>query len=192
MAPGSVHQQSGGFPVARQRQVCTALVVQKTEDIPQLQFLDLVVVLVLWNDKFGYRQCRILWNCRRCSSCGVVDVTVIIQLVFQQSKSYGSRAIQFPRQSLQQGCCRCCLRQLPMFGAWQLRSPTRSLTSLFSRSEVEVPQIDSSTEFNDNLVPTWAFFGVFCAIFRTPREGLSPGVRGFFEPSRVAGSQTPR
>ena len=49
------------------------------------------------NDKFWYRQCRKQWNCRRCSSCGVVDVAVIIQLVFQQSKSYVSRAIQFDR-----------------------------------------------------------------------------------------------
>ena len=59
----------------------TALVVQNTVEIPQLQFLDLVVVPVLCNDKFWYRQCRKLWNCRRCSSCGVVGVTVIIQLV---------------------------------------------------------------------------------------------------------------
>ena len=51
------------------------------------------VVPVLWNDNFGYRQCRILWNCRRCGSCGFVGVAVIIQRLFQQSKSYGSRAI---------------------------------------------------------------------------------------------------
>ena len=39
-----------------QRQVCTALVVQKTAEIPQLQFLAFVVVPVLCNDKFWYRQ----------------------------------------------------------------------------------------------------------------------------------------
>ena len=64
-----------------QRQVCTALSVQRTVEIPQLQFLDLVVVPVLCNDKFGYRQCRKQWNCRKCSSCGVADITVIIQLI---------------------------------------------------------------------------------------------------------------
>ena len=54
----------------------------------------LVVVSVLCNDKFWYRQCRKLWNCRRCSSCGVVDVTVIIQLV-PAVHSHVSRAIQY-------------------------------------------------------------------------------------------------
>ena len=47
--------------------------------------------------------------------------------------------------------------------ARQLRSPTRSLISLFSRSEVEVPQIQSSTEFNDNLE---AGLGAFRRILR--------------------------
>ena len=51
-----------------------SVVVQKTVEIPQLQFLDLVVVPVSCNDKFWYRQCRKMCNCRRCSSCGVVDV----------------------------------------------------------------------------------------------------------------------
>ena len=60
-------------------------VVLKTVEILQLQFLDLVVVPVLCNDKCWYRQCRKLWNCRRYSSCGVVDVAVIIQRLFQQS-----------------------------------------------------------------------------------------------------------
>ena len=54
------------------RQVRTALVVQKTVEIPQLQFLAFVVVPVWCNDKFWYRQCRKQWTCRRCSSCGVV------------------------------------------------------------------------------------------------------------------------
>ena len=45
--------------------------MQKTVEIPQLQFLGLVVVPVLCTDKCWYRQCRKLWNCRRCSSCGV-------------------------------------------------------------------------------------------------------------------------
>ena len=39
-----------------------SVVVQKTVEIPQLQFLDLVVVPVSCNDKFWYRQCRKLWN----------------------------------------------------------------------------------------------------------------------------------
>ena len=73
-----------------------SVVLQKTVEIPQLQFLDLVVVPVSCNDKFWYRQCRKLWNCRRCSSCGVVDVTVIILLV-PAVQSYVSRAIQSDR-----------------------------------------------------------------------------------------------
>ena len=73
-----------------------SVVVQKTVEIPQLQFLDLVVVPVSCNDKFWYRQCRKLWNCSRCSFCGVVDVTVVILLV-PAVQSYVSRAIQSDR-----------------------------------------------------------------------------------------------
>ena len=73
-----------------------------------------------------------------------------------------------------------CARQLPMVQTVQLRSPTRSSTSLFSRSEQEVPQIQSSTEFNDNLEQGLSFFGAFCAIYRThPKGVLSPCVRIF-------------
>ena len=67
------------IPVAAQRLVCTAAVVQKTVEITQLQFLDLVVVPVLCNDKFWYGQCSGI--AAGGSSCGVVGVTVIIQLV---------------------------------------------------------------------------------------------------------------
>ena len=42
--------------------------------------------------------------------------------------------------------------------AEQLRSTTRSSTSLFLFSEVEVPQIQSSTELNDNLEAGVAHF----------------------------------
>ena len=41
------------LPVATQRQVCSALVVQKTVEIPQLQFLDLVVVPVVQRQASG-------------------------------------------------------------------------------------------------------------------------------------------
>ena len=75
----SVHQQSGGYISCSKETGMHSVVAQKTVEIPQLQFFDLVVVPVLCNDKFWCRQCRKLWNCRRCS--GVVDVTVIIQLV---------------------------------------------------------------------------------------------------------------
>ena len=37
-------------------------VVQKIVEIPQLQFLDLVVVPVSCNDKFWYRQYRKQWD----------------------------------------------------------------------------------------------------------------------------------
>ena len=81
----SVHQQSGGYPSCYTETGPHSAVVQKTVEIPQLQFLGLVVVPVLCTDKCWYKQCRKLWNCRRCSSCGVVDVTVIMQRLFQQS-----------------------------------------------------------------------------------------------------------
>ena len=75
-----------------------------------------------------------------------------------------------------------CAGQLPMVQTvLQLRSPTRSSTSLFSRPEQEVPQIQSSTEFNDNLEAGLAHF------FLTP-----PRVRGFFEPSMVKSSSSSR
>ena len=98
-----------------------------------------------------------------------VDVPVIMLFVFQQSKSYVfCAAIQFidrvpdlpvvPQkrvstvQFLNKVVDACCAQQLPMVQTvLPLRSSTRSLTSLFSRGEQEVPQIQSSTEFNDNL-----------------------------------------
>ena len=55
-----------------QRQVRTALVVQKTVGIPQLQFLALVAVHVLCNDRNEWVQTvqKTVWKCRKCSSCG--------------------------------------------------------------------------------------------------------------------------
>ena len=58
----SVHQQSGGYSSCYTETGTHSVVVQKTVEIPQLQFLDLVVVSVSCNDKFWYRQCRKLWN----------------------------------------------------------------------------------------------------------------------------------
>ena len=116
----------------------------------------------------------------------IVGVPVIMLFVFQQSKSYVyCAAIQFldrvpdipvvPQkgdstvQSLNKVVDAGCARQLPMVQTvLQLRSPTRSSTSLFSRSEQEVPQIQSSTELNDDLERFGCFFGAFCAIFPTP------------------------
>ena len=81
----------------------------------------------------------------------IVDVRVIMLFVFQQSKSYVyCAAIQFidrvpdlpvvPQkrdstvQFLNKVVDACCAQQLPMVQTvLQLRSPTRSLTSLFSR-----------------------------------------------------------
>ena len=100
----SVHQQSGCSSSCYTETGMHSAVVLKTVEIPQLQFLDLVVVPVLCNDKYWYRQCRKQWNCRRCSSCGVVDVAVILQRLFQ-SKSSVSCAIQFPRQSAGHSSC---------------------------------------------------------------------------------------
>ena len=88
-----------------------------------------------------YRQCRKLWNCRRRSSCGVVDVTVIILLV-PAVQSYVSRAIQsdrvldipvMPTVQFLNKVVDMVLRQLLTVQTVQtsrLLSPTRSSTSL--------------------------------------------------------------
>ena len=62
--------------------------------------------------------------------------------------------VQFLNKVVDAGCA----RQLPMVQTVQLRSQTRSSTSLVSRSEQEVPQIQSLTEFNDDLKQGWGFF----------------------------------
>ena len=76
-------------------------------------------------------------------------------------------AIQFPRQSaghsscategrfhsavLEQGCCRCCVRQLPMVPIVQSSCVHRQGRRHPWFRTVEVPQIQSSTEFNDDF-----------------------------------------
>ena len=128
----------------------------------------------------------------------IVDVPVIMLFVFQQSWSYVyCAAIQFldrvpdipvvPQkgdsavQSLNKVVDAGCARQLPVVQTvLQLRSPTRSSTSLFSRSEQEVPQIQSSTELNDDLQRFGFLFVALCAIFRIPPRGVeSRGARIF-------------
>ena len=121
-----------------------SIVVQKNVETPQLQFLDLVVVPVSCNDKVWYRQCRKQWKCRRCSSCGVVDVPVIILLV-PAVQSYVSRVIQSDRvpdipvmlavQFLNKVVDMVMYDSCPWFdSAEQLRSSTRSSTSLVQNS----------------------------------------------------------
>ena len=131
--------------------------------MPQTQFIDRVVVLPV-----SFEVVHTVQTVQLVCFVAVVDVPVIMQLVFQQSKSYVfCAAIQFidrvpdlpvvPQkrdstvQFLNKVVDAGCARQLPMVQTVQLRSPTRSSTSLFSRSEAEVPQIQSSTEFYDNL-----------------------------------------
>ena len=56
-----------------------------------------------------------------------------------------------------------------------------------------MPQIQSSTEFNENLEQGLGAFSAHVApFFGLPREGLSPGVRGFFEPSTMKSSSSSR
>ena len=53
----------------------------------------------------------------------------------------------------------------------QLRSPTRSSTSLFSVfGTVEVPQIQSSTVLNDDFEGKWVLFRRIFRIFQTLTE----------------------
>ena len=90
-------------------------------------------------------------------NCGIAAGAALVVLW----TSLSSRTIQSDRvpdipvmlteQFLNKVVDASCARQLPMVQTVQLRSPTRSLTSLFSRSRVEVPQIQSSTVLNDNL-----------------------------------------
>ena len=86
------------LPVATQRQVRTALSVQRTVVTPRAQFLDLGVVPVLCNDKFWtvqktveMPQVQLLWGCRRLcdhaetsswASRQVVDVPVVQVVVW--------------------------------------------------------------------------------------------------------------
>ena len=49
----SVHQQSGGYSSCYTETLIHSVVVQKTVEIPQLQFLDLVVVPVRATTSFG-------------------------------------------------------------------------------------------------------------------------------------------
>ena len=94
-----------------------------------------------------HRQARAVW---KYWPWVIVDVPVIMLVVFQQSKSYVyCAAIQFldrvpdipvvPQkrdstvQFLNKVVDACCAQQLPMVQSVQSRSPTRSLTSLFSR-----------------------------------------------------------
>ena len=118
-------------------------VVQKTVEIPQLQFLDLVVVPVRATTSFGTDSAE-NWNCRRCSSCGVVDVTVIILLV-SAVQLYVSHAIQSDRvpdipvmltvQFLNKVVGMVVYDSCPWFdSAEQLRSSTKSSTSLVQSS----------------------------------------------------------
>ena len=153
-----------------------------------------------------------------------MDVPVIMLFVFQQSKLYVyCAAIQFldrvpdipvvPQngdstvQSLNKVVDAGCARQLPMVQTvLQLRSPTRSSTSLISRSEQEVPQSQSSTELNDDMERFGCFFGAFFAICRTSPKGVESRVARIFRAlddeeffvveapggGGVAGSLTPR
>ena len=57
---------------------------------------------------------------------------------------------------LEQGCCRCCVRLVPMVRQCRVRSSTRSSTSRFRT--VAVPQIQSSTELNDVFEAVLAYF----------------------------------
>ena len=180
----SVHQQSGGFSS------CYTETGMHSVEIPQLQFLDLVVVPVSCNDKFWYRECRKLWNCRRCSSCGVVDVTVIIQLV-PAVQSYVSCDIVpdipvMPTVQFLNKVVDMVLRQLPMVQTGQSSCVHRQGRRHPWFRTVEVPQIQASTELNDELEAGLAHFS------ELPREGLSPGVRGFFEPSMMKSSSSSR
>ena len=88
------------IPVATQGQICTVLLCKNVE-IPQAQFLDLVVVPVLCNDKLGtdsrekmeLPQVQLVWCC---------GVTVIILLV------PAVQVVRFSRDSVRQSARHSC------------------------------------------------------------------------------------
>ena len=85
-------------------------------------------------------------------------------------------AIQFPRQSAGHSSCATEGRfHSAVLGqgcaAVAFTDKVVDIPVLAFRT-VEVPQIQSSTGLNDNFEAKWVFFGAFCAIFRTHREGV--------------------
>ena len=111
-------------------------------------------------------------------------------------KSYVSRAIQFDRvpdipvvplkgdstvQFLNKVVDTVVYDSCPWFRQCRAVSFTDKVVDIpvLALKTVEVPQIQSSTELNDDLEAGLAHF------FGLTQEGWSPGVRGFFEPSMV-------
>ena len=113
--------------------------VQKTVELPQVQ-------------------------CGRC--CDHTAFVPAVQVVrFSRKSSSLDRVPDIPVMPLCSPGTRLlalCLRQLPMVQT-VLGSCVKVVDILVSRSEVEVPQIQSSTEFNDNLE---ADLGAFLRILR--------------------------
>ena len=87
-----VRQQSGGVSSCNTETGIHSVDVQKTVEIPQLQFLDLLVVPASCNDKFWYRQCSKLWN-----AAGAAPVVLWRHCDHTAVQSYVSRAIQSDR-----------------------------------------------------------------------------------------------
>ena len=143
------------IPVATHRQFCTALLCRRPLRFHSCSSWSSLSFPVFCNDKFWYKQCRKQWSCRRCSSLWCCrrhcDHTARSS---SPSRSFLARFSSFDRvldipvvpQQFLNKCVDACAHGVD--SARQLRSPpTRSLTSLFSRTEVEVPQIQSSTQF---------------------------------------------
>ena len=166
------------IPVASQRQVCIDL--QKTVEIPQLQFLDLVVVPVCATTSLVQTvqktvelpQVQLLW---------CVDVPVIILLV-PAVQSYVSRAIQSDRvpdipvmltvQFLNKVVDMVMYDRVPIVRQCRVRSSTRSSTSLVQNSgSASDPVIDRAR---------MTFLRRFWPIFRTPPQGVESRVARIF------------
>ena len=101
----------------------------------------------------------------------------------------GDSTVQSLNKVVDAGCAR---QMLVVQTVLLLRSPTRSSTSMFARSEQEVPQIQSSTELNDDLEWFGCFFGAFSAIFRTPPRGVESRGARIFRASTVKSSPSSR
>ena len=188
----SVHQQSGGYSSWYTETGMHSVILQKTVEIPQLQFLDLVVVPGSCNDKFGADSAE---NCGIAAGAAPVCCGRPCDHAARSSSPVARFSRDSVRQSaghssyahsavLEQGCCVVVYDRCPWFDSTEFVHRQGRRHPWFRT--VAVPQIQSSTVLNDVFEAVLAYFS------DSPRKGLSPGLRGFFEPSMTKSSSSSR
>ena len=110
----SVHQQIGGYSSCYTERGMHSAVVQKTVEIPQLQFLDLVVqrqVLVQTVHKtVELPQVQLLWCCRRHCDHTARSSSPVVRFSRDSVRQSAGLSSCAHRADLEQGC----VRHLPM------------------------------------------------------------------------------